>query len=407
MRSSTHQSELPLLKGSKYIKWVVFIGVFWFALGVAYIPVNKIYQQGVIVFLFLPLVFMIIFNFKILARFLLQYKIFSFTCGALFLYITINGLAFNDMQNTKHILYVAVFLTLGFFATLFEYNENLLKRSLDFILISVTVICLYSFYNFFYLGGNNLFSRMWGVLGVNQPILASYYIGFFFILSSVFFTEKHKLYMFSFIVVFSAFILFAQSRGAYAAIIITMIFYLALFARRNKLALWWSFAFLCFSFLLGYLFLDQIMSRGTSSRPELIIAGISMAIENLWFGHGVGYKYMLYTDTAPYEHYHAHNLILHIFIRLGVVGVALFSALWVYCLYYCYKNKSIFLAKFNVLLIIFSSVAFQFDAAYFITQPRLAWFVVWVPICITVAVMTLRFLDSVETSDKAQLTSME
>lgn len=392
--------NLPVLRGGKYLKWLIFIGVFWFSLGLAYIPVNKIYQQGVIAFLFLPLVLMLIYNFKLFKEFLLNNKVFSSICGALFIYISINGVAFDDVQSVKHVLYIAVFLTLGFFLPLIEYNKQLLERSLLFVLLAIASICLYSFYDFFYLEGNSIFSRMWGVIGVNHPILASYYIGFFFIISSTLFAEENKLYMLPFVVIYTAFILFAQSRGAYVAVVITMIFYLVLFARRNKLALWSSLAFLGFTFILGYLFLDQIMSRGTSSRPELIVSGLTMAIENLWFGHGIGYKYMLYTDTIPHEHYHSHNLILHIFIRLGLVGVSLFSALWLYCFYYCYKNKEFLLAKFNILLIIFSSVAFQFDSASLIAQPRLEWFVVWVPVCITVAVMSIRFLDKIKNTNK-------
>lgn len=378
-----------LLRGDKYLKWIIFIGVFWFALGLAYVPINKIYQQGVIAFLFLPLILMLVYNIKLFKEFLLSNKLFTCICGALFVYISINGMVFDDLQSVKHVLYIFVFLTLGFFLPLNQYNDQLLERSLVFALLAVAAICLYSFYNFFYLEGNSIFSRMWGVIGVNHPILASYYMGFFFIISFALFSEKNKVYMLPFVIIYTAFILFAQSRGAYVAVIITVVFYFALFSRRNKLALWSSAVFLGLSFVLGYLYLDQIMSRGASSRPELIVSGITMAIEKLWFGHGIGYKYMLYTDTAPYEHYHSHNLLLHIFIRLGLVGVTLFSALWLYCFYYCYKNKELFLAKFNLLLIVFSSIAFQFDSASLIAQPRLEWFVVWVPICITVNVMAL------------------
>jgi len=392
--------NLSLLKGEKYLKWLIFVGVFWFVLGVAYISVNKIYQQGVVVFLFLPLIFILALNFKLFKSFLFNNKIFYFVCSALFLYIAVNGFFFNAVQSVKHILYIIIFLALGFFLILFDYGEKLLERALFFILLAVALICLCSFYDFFYLGGNSVFSRMWGVLGVSHPILASYYIGLFFILSSALFAEQRKLYMLPFIFIFTAFIFFSQSRGAYIAVLVTLIFYVIVFARKNKFAIWSSFAFLSVSFFLGYIFLDQIMIRGTSSRPELIVSGLTMAMENLWFGHGIDYKYFLYTDTAPYEYYHAHNLILHIFIRLGLVGVILFSALWLYCFYCCYRSKELFLAKFNLLLIVFSSVAFQFDSASLIAQPRLEWFVVWVPICITVAVMAVRFLDDFKESNK-------
>ena len=62
-------SELSLLKGGVFLRWVITLGVFWFALGVAYIPVNKIYQQGVIALLFLPVVLMVAFNSRLFLMF--------------------------------------------------------------------------------------------------------------------------------------------------------------------------------------------------------------------------------------------------------------------------------------------------------------------------------------------------
>lgn len=393
-------SNLPLLNGSKYLKLTIIVGVFWFVLGLAYIPVNKVYQQGVIVSLFLPLILMISFNFKLFSNFLIENKVFSFLCGFLFLYIAINGVFFNNLQDVKHILYIFVFLSLGFFIPFFELNKKTLELLFFVILVAIAIICLYSFYDFFYSKNNNVFSRMYGALGVNHPILASYYIGFFFILSFAALAEERKMYMLPFVAVFTLFILFAQSRGAYIAVLITLFLYLILFSKKNKFIMWSIISFLCLSLILGYFFSDQVVSRGVSYRPEIMMSSLVMGVEKLWFGHGIGYKYLIYTNNYPAGFDHTHNLPLHIFIRLGLVGVALFSALWFYCFYYCYKNKEFFLAKFNIFMIVFSSIAFQFDSASLIAQPRLEWFVVWVPVCITVAVMTVRFIDNIKNTNK-------
>lgn len=386
-------SELSLLKGGVFLRWVIILGVFWFALGVAYIPVNKIYQQGVIALLFLPVVLMVVFNSRLFLYVLNENKVFCFLCGFLFLYVTASGVYFNELQSVKHVLYILVFLFLGVLIPFFKLSYKKIDMLSIVALIAVALICLYSFYDFFYLKGNGLFSRMWGVLGVHHPILASYYVGFFFILSFLFFVENKKLYMLPFIVVFSAFVFFSQSRGAYIAILTSLLFCFFLFSPRNKFSMWSIISFLGLSLIFGYFFSDQIVSRGMSYRPEIMMSSLTMGLEKLWFGYGLGYKYLIYTSNYPAGFDHTHNLPLHIFIRLGLVGFLAFSALWLYCFYYCYKNRELFLAKFNLLLIVFSSVAFQFDSASFIAQPRLEWFVVWVPICITFSVAALVFLD--------------
>lgn len=392
MKKSMLDSDLPLLKGGVFLRWVIVVGVFWFALGVAYIPVNKIYQQGVIALLFLPAVLMLAFNIRLFSNFLNENKVFSFLCCFLFLYVAVNGIYFNELQGVKHIFYILVFLSLGAFLPFFEFSGKKLNVLCFIALMAVVIICLYSFYNFFYLEGNSIFSRMWGVLGVHHPILASYYVGFFFIASFIAFVDKRNLYILFFISVFALFILFSQSRGAYVAVLVTLLFYLFVFARENKFAIWSVISFLGLSMIFGYLFSDQVVSRGMSYRPEIMMSSLVMGIEKLWFGYGLGYKYLIYTDNYPEGFYHTHNLPLHIFIRLGLVGLVAFSALWLYCFYYCYRNKELFLAKFNLLLIVFSSVAFQFDSASFIAQPRLEWFVVWVPIFITVSVAAFSYL---------------
>ena len=386
-------SGLPLLKGDGLLRWVIVLGVFWFALGVAYIPVNKIYQQGVIVFLFLPIILLLAFNIRLFFNFISGNKIFSSLCGFLFLYIAANGIYFNELQGVKHTLYILVFLFLGVLIPFFKFSDKKIDVLSIVALIAVALICLYSFYDFFYLKGNSFFSRMWGVLGVHHPILASYYVGFFFILSFLSFVENKKLYMLPFIIIFSAFIFFSQSRGAYIAILTSLLFCFFLFSPRNKFSMWSIISFLGLSLVFGYFFSDQIVSRGVSYRPEIIMSGLTMGLEKLWFGYGLSYKYLIYTSNYPEGFDHAHNLLLHIFIRLGLVGVIFFSVLWLYCFYYCYKNRALFLAKFNLLLIVFSSVAFQFDSASFIAQPRLEWFVVWVPVNIAFSVMALVLLS--------------
>ena len=387
---------LPLLKGGMFLRWMTVLGVFWFGLGIAYIPVNKIYQQGIIAFLFLPVILIVAFNIRLFSGFLIENKVFSSLSVLLFLYVAANGIYFNELQSVKHVLYILIFLFLGALIPFFEFSEKKIDVLSVIALMAVAIICLYSFYDFFYLKDNSFFSRMWGALGMHHPILASYYVGFFFILSFLHFVENKKFYILPFIIIFSAFILFAQSRGAYFAVFLSLLCYFFLFARKNKYAVKFVLFFLVFGLVLSFFFMEQILSRGMSYRPEIMMSSLVMGVEKLWFGYGLGYDYVIYISNYPEGFNHTHNLLLHIFIRLGLIGVVLFSALWIYCFYYCYRSKELFLARFNLLLIIFSSVAFQFDSASFIAQPRLEWFVVWVPVCITIAVAALGFLKQVE-----------
>lgn len=402
MRIKPVDDEVLLLQGCSQLRWIAFVGVVWLALGVAYIPINKIYQQGIVFLFYVPLLAAFLLNLKKIFKYISFNRVFFALLSLLLLYSALNSAVHSNYKSIRHILYVLIFVFSGFFMVFFNFRKAILRKTLGFVLFSVSLISLGSFFNFFYVEGHGLFDRMWGFLGINHPILGSYYIGIFLLVSLFLFADQRKLYVLPYIITLSFFILFAQSRGAYAAIFIAVLLYALLITKKDKHFTISLFVFLGCATLLGYLFSEQIMSRGSSYRPEIIASSIEMGIEKLWFGYGVGHKYSIYTNSYPVGFDHTHNLPLHIFIELGLVGVIFFSALWLYCLFYCYKNRELGLARLNILLIVFSGIAFQFDVASFIAQPRLAWAVSWLPICLTAAVNATLFLESYKVNRTGQ-----
>ena len=381
------------LKAPSFLKWIFLCGVFWLALGVAYIPINKVYQQGIIVLFFLPVLLFFLLNTKIFYNFISSNNIFFSILGVVFLYAALHSTFLGNFKSAKHVIYVLLFVFSGLVFVFLDYNEKVRSKFLFLILAVAMFIALASIYNFFYIEGHHFSERMWGVLGVNHPILGSYYIGVFLLACLFLIVDQRKLNSLPLLIVMSAYIVFAQSRGAYLAIFIAPILYGAIFLRHNKYFKLFLFIIFTCAALLVYFLFEQIMLRGSSNRFEIISLALEVGVEKLWFGYGIGYDFSPHAIHSTEVFYHTHNLLTHIFIELGVFGVLFFIALWLYCLYYCFRNTEIALARFNILLILFSSIAFQFDAASFIAQPRLEWFIVWVPITLTVAVMAIRFME--------------
>lgn len=382
------------LKAPSFLKWIFLCGVFWLALGVAYIPTNKIYQQGIVVLFFLPVFLLFLLNSKVFYSFISSNKIFFGVLSVLFLYAALNSIFLGNFKSAKHVTYILFFVFSGFVFVLLDFGQKLRRDFILLIVAAVMFIALASIYNFFYIEGHGFSERMWGVIGINQPILGSYYIGVFLLFCLFLIVEYRGLYVLPFLLVMSAYIVFAQSRGAYLAIFIAPILYGVIFLRHNKyFKIFFLTIFSCAA-LLVYFFFEQIMLRGSSNRFEIISLALEVGAEKLWFGYGIGYDFSPHAVHSTEIFYHTHNLLMHIFIELGIFGVLLFIAVWLYCLCYCYINKEMSLARFNILLIFFSSIAFQFDAASFIAQPRLEWFIVWLPISLTVAVMAIRLMEN-------------
>lgn len=385
-------------KAPGFLKWIFLCGVFWLVLGVAYIPTNKIYQQGIIVLFFLPVLLFFLLNTKIFYSFISSNKVFFSILGVVFLYAALHSAFLGNFKSVKHVIYVLLFVFSGFVFVFIDYSEKVRSKFLFLILAVAMFVALASIYNFFYIEGHHFSERMWGVLGVTHPILGSYYIGVFLLVCLFLIVDQRKLNSLPLLIVMSAYIVFAQSRGAYLAIFVAPILYGAVFLRHSKYFKLFLFVIFSCAALLVYFFFEQIMLRGSSNRFEIISLALEVGVEKLWFGYGIGYDFSPHAIHSTEVFYHTHNLLTHIFIELGILGVLFFIALWFYCLYYCYRNKDIALARFNILLVLFSSIAFQFDAASFIAQPRLEWFLVWVPVSITFSVMTYSFLEKSEAS---------
>lgn len=385
---------LPELKYIDFLKWPLVFGLIWLTLGVAYIPVNKIYQQGVVLFLYVPVLILLVTNISFLRDIYASEKIFFWILTALLVYAGINGAIQNDLKIIKHPMYVFLFLISGVFIIAANYSEKAKSTVKHVVLCGVLIIALYVIYNFFIVHGYSITDQMWGVSGLEHVILASYYIGFFLLLSVFLVTEKKQYRFVVLVLVLGAYILFAQSRGAYGALFIAMLTYTAFFTKKNKAALIFMLLCLVTAIVLGFVYSEQITSRGFSYRPEILKASIEFGLQSMWFGIGLDKNYLVYSPSFPDGALHPHNLLAHVFIELGLVGLFLCCALWIYSFYYCYLNRSQVTARFSMIWIVFSGLAVQSDAASFIAQPRLEWIVVWVPIFLTIIVIAINYFKN-------------
>lgn len=368
----------------KWIVYVLMVGIFWMLVGAAYTTSSKPYRTIIILLVYIPSIALCLKNYKYILSFFIKNKFLFLMLVLLFLYALMNAISSSSIKGIRHIIYVQLFLLTAVLLSSSNAKIRLVAFLWHCAYFMVLALTIYSMISFFIMDDNPITRRMWGGLGINHPILGSYYIAFFAIVSLFMVVEYKKYYYLLGLAIFMAFILFAQSRGAYLAYIVALGVYFVFSFKNNKYAVFILLVSILICMVLAYLFIDQIESRGTSRRPDLWVAGIKLGLEKFWFGHGIQYSYGVFVENTPkylvegFEH--SHNLLIHIFIQLGFLGVLLFGVLWGYCLYISFKNKNLFLAKFLFIYMVFCTVAFQFDAASFIDTPRLEWMVVWLPL---------------------------
>jgi O-antigen ligase len=354
-------------------------GLLWFLLAVALAPTNKIYQQGLVVLLWLPA---IIFAWSARAR---LREVF---CEQRWIYFPMLGLlvwalislswtnAPDPGREVKRLLYIVVFLL--FFPIFAGGRSDRVIRIMKWGGVGLAVTAVVAIVKFYWIDGNVFFARLEGLGELAHPILGGYVIGLAAVWLALWAprTGLMQVVWAVLLVLLGLFVLLSQSRGAALALFLT-IFATPIWCRdrRSRIVAAMSLMVAMLAFLY---FEPLVMARGVSYRPQILMASLQMIMEHPWRGLGLGGDYKVFAEGLYFDH--AHNLFSHVAIELGLPGLLLWCAVWFGVLCEAWKARETFYAKGVIGIWLFSSLAMQFDAASLTGTPRAEWFISWLPV---------------------------
>ena len=370
------------------IMLLITCGYLWFLMGIAWAPSNKIYQQALVALLWLPgLLAMVIFH-KHLLEIWRKSRLF---CSCLVLFLAWAALstlwtgAEEPAREFKRVLYVGVFLV-SLALLSFEHPERL-WHGLAIASIGLALAGITSIYLFYFRDMQPLIARLYGIGQIGHPILGAYVMALVVIWGGRF--KPSGVWpnvLWGALMLFAlAFILLGQSRGAILALI-TGIF--ALLLLRGGRAVWLGSAAIGLVCWVGYeLFAPFILARGMSYRPEIFQASLDMFLQNPFLGLGIGTDYRVVTFNYPEGFDHTHNGFTHVAVELGLPGVALWISLWLSALHIAWQHRFSAEGRLVFGTLVVSLAALQFDAASLWGTPRAEWFVIWLPLALTLALV--------------------
>lgn len=363
-------------------------GYLWFLMGIAWASSNKIYQQALVVLLWLPgLLAMMLFH-KYLLEVWRRSRMF---CSFLLLFLTWAALstlwtgAEEPVRELKRVFYVGVFL--ASLALLSSQHPERIWQGLALACAGLALACAASIYLFYIRDAQPLSARLEGIGQVGHPILGAYVMTLVVIWGARFKPSGvWQSFLWGVLMLFAlAFVLLGQSRGAMVALIAGIS---ALLLLRGGRVVWVGGAVVVLACWVGYeLFAPFILARGLSYRPEIFQASLDMAMQNPFLGLGVGTDYRVVTFNYPEGFDHTHNGFTHVAVELGLPGVLLWIGLWLSAFHIVWQHRFSAEGRLVFGTLVVSLAALQFDAASLWGTPRAEWFIVWLPLALTLALI--------------------
>lgn len=363
------------------------LGFFWFLVGVAWAPSNKVYQQGLVLLLWLPvLVCIFFFRARLLDAWLRQ-RVFSLLIALFLAWACLSVLwsqADDIGRELKRVFYVVLFLCA--MTALGMARQQAIWKTLGVAFVFLALAFPVSFYLYYIVAMHDFNQRLWGIGQIGHPILGSYVMA----LAAVWGTRfcpagwRARLLWGGVMVMAMSFVVMGQSRGALLAMVVGLCA-MSLVSLERRYA-WLGCAAVLVGVGVGFiLFEPLLMSRGLSYRPDIFLESLAMIAQNPLLGMGIGADYRVVTDNYPAGFDHAHNSFTHTGIELGGPGLLLWVGIWLLAFLSIWGRCRTKEGQLVLGTLLVSIIALQFDTGSQWETPRAEWFVVWLPIGLVMA----------------------
>ena len=363
----------------RWAQVLMTIGVLWFMLAIAFAPTNKLYQQGLVAFLWLP---------TLLVAWSARERIVEVWQGQRALCIGLLGLAawavislsWSDqpLNEAKPLAYIAVFVLS--FPILANGRPERIVRLMQWAGLGLAASALIAIVRFYLIDGHAWVARLEGLGQLSHPILGAYAIGIVGILMLHWVPQQRAMQALWLVALglLGLFVVLTQSRGAALALLLTVLC-MPLWRPDRRTVIISVLAMLCAMAVFWYM-QALVLERGASYRPEIFMGSLQMIREHPWTGLGLGADFTVTAVGITFDH--SHNLFTSVAIELGLPGLLFWCIAWFSVFFYAWRARATLLGHGVIGAWVFSMLAMQFDAASLLGTPRAEWFITWLPIAL-------------------------
>ena len=364
---------------SRWARTLMTCGVVWFMVAIAFAPTNKLYQQGLVLFIWVPTLIVAWSARPILGQLwqaqrglclgllgLAAWAVFSLTWSG------------KPLSEAKELAYITLFVLS--FPILANGRPEYSVRLMQWGGLGLALSALVAMVRFYFVQHHGWAARLDGLGELSHPILGAYAMGIAGIWMLHWAPKARGMQVLWLLALglLGLFVVMTKSRGAGLALLLTI---LAMpIWRRDRLTVSIAVTALVAAGAVFWLMAPLLLSRGSSYRPEIFMGSLQMIAQHPWTGLGLGTKFGVTAVGITFDH--SHNLFTSVAISLGLPGLFFWCLAWFSVLVYGWRARTTLLGQGVLGMWVFSTLAMQFDAASLLGTPRAEWFITWLPIAV-------------------------
>ena len=380
--ASPSASTAPALKPPL---WLAMAGTAWILAGFALSPSYRFYQVLLCLLLWLPALFFIGHQRRDFAGVLRS------PAGLLFVLVSCWALLSllwsrspKPLSDLRDIPYT--WLSLAPLVLMARLAPDKAARALLWCVPVAAAAALAALISFYVIDGHALTYRMWGLGQLDHELVVGRYFATLTIVMFTLIPARHRYRPLPLLALalMLAVVFLSQNRSVWGALIAALAVWVVMDLDWRRLIPMALIGAAGLALLLC--FPEALLKRGLSGRPELWQDGLALWSQHPWMGLGLGSDYTLFRSDNQEILHHTHNLLIHVGITTGLLGVLLFAALWLVSGVSLWRHRSLPLARCGFIWWVFASVAFLVDGAYLWSKPDDTWFQIWMTIAIALGV---------------------
>lgn len=364
---------------SRWARALMTCGLLWFMWAIAFAPTNKLYQQGLVLFIWVPTLFVAWSARALIAQIWQAQRVLCLALISLAAWALISwSWSGASLREAKSMAYIALFILS--FPILANGRPERIVRLMQWGGLGLAFVALVAMVRFYLIQGHGWTERLVGLGELAHPILGAYAIGVacIWMLHWVPQGRAIKVLWLVALGLLGGFVVLTQSRGAAVALLLTV---LAMpLWRPDRRTVTIAVVGLIGAGVVFWSMQALMLERGASYRPEIFMSSLQMIEAHLWTGLGLGMPYQVTSGEFTFDH--SHNLFTSVAILYGLPGLFFWSVAWLSVLLYAWRARATMLGQGVIGVWVFSMLAMQFDAASLLDSPRAEWFITWLPVAL-------------------------